>query len=61
MGMYTGSRFRQLRAFRSVSIALGLLGGLLVGLGLVFLFDIPHPRYDESDAGTERQLPVGDG
>ena len=45
MGMYTGSGFQAITLLSvPVSIALGLLGGLLVGLGLVFLFRTFHIR-----------------
>ena len=45
MGMYTGSGFQAITQLSvPVSIALGLLGGLLVGLGLVFLFRTFHIR-----------------
>lgn len=45
MGMYTGSGFQAITLLSvPVSIALGLLGGLLVGLGLIFLFRTFHIR-----------------
>ncbi len=45
MGMYTGSGFQAITLLSvPVSIALGLLGGLLVGLGFVFLFKTFHIR-----------------
>ena len=45
MAMYTGSGFQAITLLSvPVSIALGLLGGLLVGLGLVFLFRTFHIR-----------------
>lgn len=63
MGMYTGSGFRAITllsvpVFGSRWSARRPTGRLGIGLSLQ---NIPHPRYDESDAGTERQLPVGDG
>ena len=45
MGMYTGSGFQAITLLSvPVSIALGMLGGLLIGLGLVFLFRTFHIR-----------------
>jgi NhaP-type Na+/H+ or K+/H+ antiporter len=45
MGMYTGSGFQAITLLSvPVSIVLGLLGGLLVGLGLVLLFKAFHIR-----------------
>ena len=45
MGMYTGSGFQAITLLSvPVSIALGLLSGLLVGLGLIFLFRSFHIR-----------------